>query len=204
MHLPSHRILTLDQITPPDLGGHHREPNLDKLAVVLGAQRFRFGNNIRFFQKPALKMFNRYIGTMIDTPAGSKLNPPTISIKPSDAAPRTITVKLHPGRDLKIGHAFREHGNAQAIANLSTPAVLGGGEPFSVEIDILDDFTAVLKQTPESKKHGVTLVQWTPISDDLTADNFHDTGEIDEEPNGFIREKIRHSQDRWLVSLLDQ
>ena len=85
--LPLHRIRTLDDLLPDSLKGPEHE-NLDKLAVVRGAQRFRFGDHIRFVALPDEPFFNRYIGMVRASPRGLELldNPP---IKPGDARPRT-------------------------------------------------------------------------------------------------------------------
>ena len=135
LRLPLHRVRTLSEILPPSLrrNGHM---NLDKLAVVFGAQRFRFGDHIRFSALPEEAIFNRYIGTVRESRSGLRLN--KVLIQPGDSTPRSITVRVEPARDVRIGHAFRESGSAQVIANLSNRSHT---EAFEVELDVLDDYS---------------------------------------------------------------
>jgi len=93
MNLPLHRVRTLGEILPDSLKLHGFK-NMDKLAVVCGAERFRFGDHVRFVSLPDAQIFNRYIGTVRETPTGLKLN--RILIRPGESSPRTIQVVVDP------------------------------------------------------------------------------------------------------------
>jgi hypothetical protein len=187
LHLPLHRLRTLDEILPPTLRRSGRT-NLDKLAVVFGAQRFRFGDHIRFSALPEEAIFNRYIGTVRESRTGLRLN--RVLIRPGDSTPRTIQVRVEPARDVRIGHAFRESGSAQVIANLSNRS---HGEGFDVELDVLDDFSVRM-----SKHEHVVLTEWVPGGNDIVVDNFNDTGRIDCEPPGLLAGVVDANRDAWL------
>lgn len=186
-NLPPHRIRTLRELLPDELKlqGY---ANMDKLAVVCGAQRFRFGDHIRFVSLPDSPIFNRYIGTVRETPTGLRLN--KILIRPGDTQPRTITVPIDPARDVRIGHAFREDGSAQVIANLSNNSPV---QHFEIELDILDDYTVSM-----APHDHVLLTEWVPGGNDFIVDNFNDTGGIDGEPEGFLTRIVLGNKDRWL------
>jgi hypothetical protein len=174
--LPLHRIRTLEQILPDSLRVLGFK-NMDKLAVVCGAQRFRFGDHVRFATLEDEPIFNRYIGTVFETPMGLKLK--KVHIQPGDGKPQTITVTVNAGVDVRIGHAFREDGIAQVIANLSNNSPT---EQYEVELNILDDYSVEMS----SHKH-VFLSEWVPGGNDFIVDNFNDTGKIDAEPEGFLK-----------------
>ena len=174
--LPLHRIRTLEQILPNSLRvlGFN---NMDKLAVVCGAQRFRFGDHVRFATLEDEPIFDRYIGTVFETPMGLKLK--KVHIQPGDGKPQTITVTVEAAVNVRIGHAFREDGIAQVIANLSNNSPT---EQYQVELNILDDYS--VEMSPH--KH-VFLTEWVPGGNDFIVDNFNDTGKIDAEPEGFLK-----------------
>jgi hypothetical protein len=174
--LPLHRIRTLEQILPDSMRVLGFK-NMDKLAVVCGAQRFRFGDHVRFATLEDEPIFNRYIGMVFETPMGLKLK--KIHILPGDGKPQTITVTVNAGVDVRIGHAFREEGIAQVIANLSNNSPM---EEYEVELNILDDYS--VEMSPH--KH-VFLSEWVPGGNDFIVDNFNDTGKIDAEPEGFLK-----------------
>lgn len=188
MRLPVHRVRTLEQILPSELG-RHGDKNLDKLAVVFGAQRFRFGDHIRFSALPGEAIFNRYIGTVRESRTGLRLN--QVMIRPGDGTPKSIRVKVEPARDVRIGHAFREQGSAQVIANLSNRSHT---ESFEVDVDVLDDFSVRM----QPHEH-VVLSEWVPGGNDFIVDNFNDTGRIDCEPQGMMQRVIEEDRERWLM-----
>jgi hypothetical protein len=188
LRLPPHRIRTLDDLLPDALKLNGYE-NMDKLAVVCGAQRFRFGDHIRFAALPDAPIFNRFIGTVRETPTGLKLN--KVLIRPGDARPQSISLAVEPGRDLRIGHAFREDGSAQVVANLSNNSQTVTRE---VELDVLDDFSVKM-----DADDSVFLTEWVPGGNDFIVDNFNDTGRIDGEPEGFLRGIVTRNRDRWIT-----
>lgn len=184
--LPLHRVRTLDTLLPDALKLQGYD-NMDKLAVVCGAQRFRFGDHIRFSALPDSQIFNRYIGTVRETPTGLKLN--HVLIRPGDTRPRTVTITAEPGRDVRLGHAFREDGSAQVIANISNDHPT---ERFEITLDVVDDDGVVA-----APHEFVTVTEWVPGGNDLVVDNFNDTGCIDEEPAGFIERIVRDNVESW-------
>ena len=187
MNLPPHRVRTLAEILPDSLKLHGFK-NMDKLAVVCGAQRFRFGDHVRFVSLPDAQIFNRYIGTVRETPTGLKLN--RILIRPGESSPRTIQVAVDPAKVVRIGHAFREDGQAQVMATVANNS---HSQRHDVDLDIVDDFT--VRMTP---KEGVLLTEWVPGGEEIV-DNFNDTGEIDAEPEGFLRRIVERTADQWMV-----
>lgn len=177
LRLPLHRLRTLDEILPESLRRNSvGQQNLDKLAVVFGAQRFRFGDHIRFSALPEEAIFNRYIGTVRESRVGLRLN--KVLIRPGDDSPRSIAVQVEPARDVRIGHAFRESGAAQVIANLSNTSHT---QAFEVTLDVLDDYSVRM-----SPHEHVLLSEWVPGGNDIVVDNFNDTGRIDGEPKGLL------------------
>lgn len=187
MRLPLHRVRTLAEILPDSLKLHGFK-NMDKLAVVCGAQRFRFGDHVRFVSLPDAQIFNRYIGTVRETPTGLKLN--RVLIKPGESSPRTIQVTIDPAKVVRIGHAFREDGQAQVMATVANNS---HSDRQQVELDIVDDFTVRM-----ARRDGVLLTEWVPGGDEIV-DNFNDTGLIDGEPDGFLRRIVCRNQAQWLV-----
>ncbi|RJP28562.1 MAG: hypothetical protein C4527_11540 [Candidatus Omnitrophota bacterium] len=179
LDMPYHRVRTLQQLLPLTIHRPGHE-NPDKISVVAGAHRFRFGDNIRFIPLPGEKVFNRHIGSVRETPDGLKLN--QVFANPGDSIPISVTsLKIAPLKDLRIGHSFRKDGLAQVIAVLSNPTT----DEKEVSIDLLDDFTVKLNHGDE-----VTLAEWIPGGNDIIADNFFDTGKIDANPKDFIARTI--------------
>ncbi len=187
LKLPMHRLRTLAEILPDGLRRNGQQ-NLDKLAVVFGAQRFRFGDHIRFSALPEEAIFNRYIGTVRESRTGLRLN--KILIRPGDSSPMSIKVQVEPARDVRIGHAFRESGSAQVIANLSNTS---HNESFEVELDVLDDFSVRM-----SNHEHVILSEWVPGGNDIIVDNFNDTGRIDCEPKGLLAGVVEGNRGEWM------
>lgn len=190
LRLPHHRLRTLPEILPDALRRNNGQSNLDKLAVVFGAQRFRHGDHIRFASLPEEAIFNRYIGTVRESRTGLRLN--QILIRPGDSRPFSIHVQIEPARDVRIGHAFREEGSAQVIANLSNTSHTEG---FEVELDVLDDYSVNMAPHP-----SVRLTEWVPGGNDIIVDNFNDTGRIDREPEGLLRGVVAADAESWIVA----
>lgn len=188
LRLPPHRIRTLDHLLPA-AARLQSNGNLDKLAVVYGAQRFRFGDHIRFEMLADEPVFTRHIGTVRETPAGLKLN--KVIVNAGAHCPQTVAVTVEAGRDLRIGHAFRKDGRAELIANLSNRSQT---QHHTVDLEITDDFSLRLRE-PNA---DVALSEWVPGGADLIVDNFNDTGRIDGEPEGLLKRIVLKNQDRWL------
>ncbi len=192
LELPLHRIRTLAEILPDSLKLHNHE-NMDKLAVVLGAQRFRFGDHIRFVALDDEPIFNRFIGTVREAPTGLKLN--KVLISPNDPRPQTIIVTVDAEKAVRIGHAFRADGVAQVIANLSNKSRT---QRHEVKLRVLDDFSVEMRAHED-----ILLAEWVPGGNDIIVDNFNDTGEIDGEPSGFLTQIISYDESTWLISEKD-
>ncbi len=184
---PLHRVRTLAEILPDSLKLNGFR-NMDKLAVVCGAQRFRFGDHIRFVSLPDAQIFNRYIGTVRETPTGLKLN--KVLIHPGEGSPRTIQVTVEPAKVVRIGHAFREDGQAQVMATVANNSQT---ERQVVDLEIIDDYSV---KTAKGKE--ILLSEWVPGGDEIV-DNFNDTGRIDGEPEGFIRRIVRRNRAEWMA-----
>jgi hypothetical protein len=191
--LPLHRIRTLSEILPDSLKLHNHE-NMDKLAVVLGAQRFRFGDHIRFVALEDEPIFNRLIGTVRETPNGLKLN--RVHVEPGDSRPRTITVSVDPEKAVRIGHAFRADGVAQVIANLSNKSRT---QRHEVKIKLLDDFSVEMRAHED-----ILLAEWVPGGNEIIVDNFNDTGELDSEPESFMTRIVARNESAWIRSEVDE
>ena len=189
LKMPPHRIRTLKEVLPESLKIPDYE-NLDKLAVVRGAQRFRFGDDIRFISLPEEPVFKRFIGIVRDAPRGLELNPKMILARPGDSSPRTVTLDIP--RDVRIGNAFRENSPAEVLATFSNTS---GNLKLRVTIDILDDHTVRM-----AKHDDILFTEWVPGGTDIIVDNFNDTGRIDREPDGFIERIICKNKDEWIVT----
>lgn len=175
--MPAHRVRTLKDLLPLTVKRPGHE-NPDKISVVTGANRFRSGDNIRFITVVEEKLFKRFLGVAKETPEGIVLN--EILARPGESSPRTFSIKVPAGGDLRLGHAFRETSKAQIIGVLSNENQM----ETTVAIDFVDDFEVKLHPA-----EGVYLREWVPGGDDIIVDNFNDTGKIDSEPQDFI---IRH------------
>jgi hypothetical protein len=180
LHLPLHRVQTLEELWPRGMAQLNYE-NMNKLAVVCGAQRFYFDGRIRFFARPDERIFNRFIGPIMDTPGGLKLR--DILIRQGDPRPRTIAIEVVQGRSERIGHAFREDGLVQILATVTNRS----DRPKQVQLQVEDDFTVRLK-TPDE---DLVFIPWVPGGVDVIVDNFNDTGDIDGHPTqGFITNHV--------------
>ncbi|MDB6173178.1 MAG: hypothetical protein JWL59_2489 [Chthoniobacteraceae bacterium] len=191
LHVPPHHVRTLSDVWPSSLT-LVKHNNMDKLAVVLGAQRFRFGDNIRFHSLPDKPIFNRFIGTVMETPQGLKLQ--EVYIRPGDSHPLTLSFQIDPHRTIRIGHAFREEGLVQIIATIENRS----NEIKHAQVEVEDDFTVHLK-APEEE---IIFIEWVPGGADVIIDNFNDTGEIDGVPENLIRDYILNAvpQSKWIAA----
>ncbi|MFO0980845.1 MAG: hypothetical protein U1E76_03685 [Planctomycetota bacterium] len=187
LKLPWHRIRSVAELLPDSLKTQGHE-NMDKLAVACGAQRFRFGDHIRFVTLPEDPVFNRFIGTLRETPGGLKLN--RVFLEPGEAKPRTVKLALEPSQTVRIGHAFRAEGAAQVIAEVTN---LSTDQRHEVELNLQDDYSATM-----APHEAVTLWEWVPGGNDLIVDNFNDTGCIDGEPPGLLGRIVARNKSQWL------
>lgn len=186
LDLPYHRVRTLRQTLPLTINRPGHE-NPDKISVVTGAHRFRCGDNVRFIPLPSDNIFNRYLGSVRETPDGLMLN--AVFAEPGMAQPISVTVELYPSTDLRIGNCFRQEGIAEVIAVLSNKSAT---EKKTVVIDLVDDFTVRI-----NKGDDVTLAEWVPGGNDIIVDNYIDTGKIDYYPAGFIEKRILSNQENY-------
>lgn len=190
LKLPYHRVLTLNDMIPHELHGVDQE-NMDKLAVVFGAHRFRYGGQIQFRLVSAPQdKFQRFIGTLRETPNGLKLN--RVLVKPGDSIPLTLKLKIEAGQSFQIGNSFRNDGLAEILATVTNES----GQQKEIEIDLTGDYQVVLKRTKASD--GVHLDEWVPGGSNEIVDNFNDTGRIDEEPTGFLKGIVLTNRDEWM------
>ncbi|WP_207688314.1 hypothetical protein [Desulfonema limicola] len=179
LNMPFHKVRTLQELLPITANRPGYE-SADKISVVCGAHRFRFGDNVRFIPLPEEKIFNRYIGTVRETPDGLVLN--KILCKPGDKPPISASIEMYPATNTRIGNCFRKEGIAEVIAELSNK---NPKEKRKIVINIIDDFTVKL-----IKGKDIVLAEWVPGGNDIIVDNFNDTGEIDSNPPGFIVNKV--------------
>jgi hypothetical protein len=189
LHLPLHRVRLVGELLPEDVRGPDHA-DMDKLAVVHGAHRVRFGDPIRFHAMEDSNIFRRYVGLLMETPAGFRLN--RVLAFPGETQPKTVRVPIGPQATVTLGHSFREAGGRSEVSAVLTNT---SPEMREVEIDLLNDHDAALKKT--SKSEGVFLTERVPGGTDLIVDNFSDTGLIDREPEGFLREIVRRNRTEW-------
>ncbi len=189
--VPLHRVRTLAELLPDSLKGPDHE-NMDKLAVVCGAHRLRYGDPIRFIPLPEESNFRRFIGTIAGTPAGgSRIN--KVLVKPGDSQPATCIVRVPAAGNLLIGHTFHADGErVEVIATLSNSTRV----PRDVEIEIKDDYTVTMRKSKDSA--GIVITEWVPGGPSFIVDNFNDTGRIDREPERFLRNIVCHQLDQWI------
>jgi hypothetical protein len=166
---------------------------MDKLAVVYGGHLFRNGGPIRFsFSAPVqAEHFQRVIGIVADTPGGTKLG--KVFVSPGDPAPRTITLKVPANGRIRIGQAFRADAEVEMLGVIQNST----GEEKEIDIDIIADFHVEMKRSKKSE--GVNYTEWVSGGASDIRDNFNDTGRIDCEPEGFIREIVMSNQEEWMA-----
>jgi hypothetical protein len=186
--LPPHRVRSVGELLPESVRGPGHE-DMDKLAVVHGAHRVRFGEPIRFHPLEDDNAFRRYVGLVRETPAGFRLS--RVLAAPGESRPRTVGVTVGPRGTVLVGHSFREEGRAEVTAVLTNTT----GEAREVEVDLLNDQDVVLRRSPATE--GVFLTERVPGGSDLIVDNFSDTGMIDREPEGLLRDIISRNRPDW-------
>ncbi|MDW8267145.1 MAG: hypothetical protein RMJ52_17630 [Gemmataceae bacterium] len=179
LQLPMHRVRTLTELLPEALKGPDHA-DMDKLAVVFGAHRVRFGDPIHFVQRPEESKFRRFVGFVAETMSGLRLN--RILAEPGESWPKTVQARLPASSTVLIGHSFRRESNrAEVIAILTNY----DAEPRDVEIDLENDYCVRMKRVKGNER--VVLTEKVPGGNDIIVDNFNDTGRIDEEPPGWLR-----------------
>jgi hypothetical protein len=164
--------------------------DMDKLAVVHGAHRVRFGEPIRFHPLEEDNAFRRYAGILMETPSGFRLN--RVLATPGESHPKTATLTVGPRGTVLLGHSFRETGGGAEVTAVITNTV---AESREVEVDLLNDHDVVMKASPRNE--GVFLTERVPGGSDLIVDNFSDTGLIDCEPEGLLREIVNRNRSEW-------
>jgi len=190
--VPWHRIRTVGDLLPDGLKTPDHA-DMDKLAVVYGGHLFRNGGPIRFsFSAPVqAEHFQRVIGIVADTPGGTKLG--KVFVSPGDPAPRTITLKVPANGRIRIGQAFRADAEVEMLGVIQNST----GEEKEIDIDIIADFHVEMKRSKKSE--GVNYTEWVSGGASDIRDNFNDTGRIDCEPEGFIREIVMSNQEEWMA-----
>jgi hypothetical protein len=189
LHLPLHRVRLVGELLPESVRGPDHA-DMDKLAVVHGAHRVRFGDPIRFHALEELHTFRRYVGQLVETPAGFRLN--RVLAVPGETHPKSVRVSIGPHGTIVLGHSFRESGGRSEVTGVLTNT---GPEPREVEIDLLNDHDVGLKKS--SRSNAVFLTERIPGGTDLIVDNFSDTGRIDLEPEGFLRDIVLRNRNEW-------
>ena len=189
--LPLHRVRLLAELLPDSLKSPGHE-NDDKLAVVHGAHRLRFGNPIRFFPQPEEPVFKRYLGTLVATHGGMELN--AVLVHRGQKQPASATVRVPPNHILQLGNAFREKG---ARSQLMASLVNNSNEEHTATIEFVDDHTLRLKKTRDSE--DLRLMECVPGGTSLIVDNFNDTGQIDCEPVGFLGNIVSINKPKWIL-----
>ena len=192
LRLPAHRIRTLGDLLPEGLKTPDHA-DMDKLAVVYGAQRFRDGGSIRFhFSQPTEStVFHRLIGIVSDTPRGMKISKPLV--RNGDAAPRTVRLKVPANGRVRIGQAFRADAEVELLGIIQNST----GQEKEVDIDLVKDYRVEMKRGKNTE--GVTYTEWVTGGAGTIRDNFNDTGRIDCEPDGFIRQIVMSNQQDWIT-----
>jgi hypothetical protein len=163
---------------------------MDKLAVVHGAHRVRFGEPIRFHPLEEVNAFRRYVGVLTETPSGFRVS--RVLAAPGDSHPKTVSLPVGPRGTVLLGHSFRQSGGVAEVSAVLTNTT---SEAREVEIDLLNDHDVSMKETPRSA--GVFLTERVPGGSDLIVDNFSDTGLIDREPEGLLREIVNRNRAEW-------
>jgi hypothetical protein len=190
--VPWHRIRTVGELLPDGLKTPDHA-DMDKLAVVCGGHLFRNGGPIRFsFSEPVqTEHFQRVIGIASDTPSGTKLG--KVLVSPGDPAPRTVTVKVPANGRLRVGQAFRPDAEVEMIGVIQNST----SQEKEVDVDIIADFRVEMKRGKKSE--GVNYTEWVSGGASEIRDNFNDTGRIDCEPEGFIRNIVMSNSQEWMA-----
>jgi hypothetical protein len=189
LRMPLHRVRLVGELLPESVRGPDHA-DMDKLAVVHGAHRVRFGDPIRFHPLEEVNSFRRFVGILTETPSGFRVN--RLLAAPGDSHPRTVTVPVGPRATVLLGHSFRQSGG---VAEVSAVLTNSTSEARDVEVDLLNDHDLAMKQT--GRNEGVFLTERVPGGSDLIVDNFSDTGLIDHEPEGLIKEIVNRNRAEW-------
>ncbi len=189
LRVPLHRVRVVGDLLPESIRGPD-SADMDKLAVVHGAHRVRFGDPVRFHPLEEVHAFRRYVGVLMETPSGFRLN--RVLASPGESHPKTVSVSVGPRGTVLLGHSFRESGGGAEVTAVITNTTQ---EAKEVEVDLLNDHDVDMKKTPRNE--GVFLTERVPGGSDLIVDNFSDTGLIDREPEGFLREIVNRNRDDW-------
>lgn len=194
LQLPLHRVVTMAELMPDSLKGLDAA-NMDKLAVVYGAHLIRNGYPVRFTpQEPRELVFRRILGTVVQTPVGLKLN--KILAQPGEEIPmggKKVPIRIGRGASVLIGHAFRQDGGVEVLATLSNHDL---HNERTVDVELKDDYNITMK--PSSSNKDVSLLLAAPGGTNVILDNFNDTGKIDCEPEGFLREIVLRNKKDWI------
>jgi hypothetical protein len=126
----------------------------------------------------------------METPAGFRLN--RVLAVPGESRPKTVTLSIAPHAAVVLGHSFREAGGRSEVTAVLTNTAPDARE---VELDLLNDHDVVLKKTARSE--GVFLTERIPGGTELIVDNFSDTGLIDREPEGLLRDIVVRNRADW-------
>jgi hypothetical protein len=189
LKMPLHRIRLVGELLPEAVRGPDHA-DMDKLAVVHGAHRVRFGDPIRFHALEDVTVFRRYVGVLMETPAGFRVN--RVLAEPGESRPKSVRLTIGPHGTVTLGHSFRQSGARAEVTSVLTNT---GPESHEVEIDLLNDHDIALKRAP--REGAVFLTERVPGGTDLIVDNFSDTGQIDREPEGLLREIVLRNRSDW-------
>lgn len=189
--LPPHRVRTLAETLPLTSRDY---AEIEKLAVVLGAHRMRCGGNLTFTKVSPDQKFHQCVGFVEPTAHGPRLGKKAIICKPGESAPKTVKVTLPPRCNRQIGWSFDEDGTAEVIGTISSDHE----QRRNATITLHEDLTVDIRG---EQGELIVFEDCVPGGEDLIADNFNDSGRIDQESpkSGFISELISRNQSRWLV-----
>lgn len=189
LRMPLHRVRQVGELLPESVRGPDHA-DMDKLAVVQGAHRVRYGEPIRFHPLEEVNAFRRYVGVLMETPAGFRLH--RVLATPRESCPKTVTLPVGPRATVLLGHSFREAGGGAEVTAVLTNTSI---EPHEVEVDLLNDHDVAMKRS--ARTEGVYLTERIPGGADLIVDNFSDTGLIDREPEGLLRDIVARNRSEW-------
>jgi hypothetical protein len=189
LRMPLHRVRLVGELLPQSVRGPDHA-DMDKLAVVHGAHRVRFGDPIRFHPLEEENAFRRYVGVLTETPSGFRVS--RVLATPGDSHPKTVNLTVSPRGTVLLGHSFRESGGVAEVSAVLTNSTSSARE---VEVTLLNDND--VSMPPGPRNEGVILTERVPGGSDLIVDNFSDTGLIDHEPEGLIRDIVLRNRSEW-------
>jgi hypothetical protein len=178
LKIPSHRVRALDEFWLENMRSQ-THTDISKMAVVLGVHRFRSATNIRFGYKESDPVFNHYIGKVISAIGGYQFA--TVFICPGTTRPASFTIDIPKRGNVMLGHSFRTNGQIEVLATIISKS----DEKETVELFFEDDFTITIKD-----KQNIFFTETVAGGNESFADNFCDTGQLDEHPKGFMTEII--------------